>query len=137
MLFWVVLVFVCLAHLHSKWRIFFINLEGFAYSDICAVSVYDLSLFCCIDELIVDTYLEKVIRTLNEQGHADDVDHIEIHADGRWEAVFRGRKVWCYAVRLVQSPSCWYGLGGVVLCVLLRLLVPGFRSKADVPRTLQ
>lgn len=91
--------------------------------------MYDVSLFCCTGELVVDTYLEGVICT--NESLAGNVEEVVIHADGRWETKR------CGATRF--ACLSWYGLVVLccVVCVLLRLLMPGFGSKADVPRTLQ
>lgn len=44
-------------------------------------------------DLVVDTYLEEVVRGLEERGLTDDAEEVEIHQDGHWDAILEDQKV--------------------------------------------
>ncbi|CAN0565514.1 unnamed protein product, partial [Ectocarpus sp. 12 AP-2014] len=45
------------------------------------------------EDLVVDTYLDEVVRSLEEQGLTDDAEEVEIHQDGHWDPILEDQKV--------------------------------------------
>ena len=48
---------------------------------------------CIVGDLVVDTYLDEVVRTLEEQGLTNDAEEVEIHKDGHWDPILEDQKV--------------------------------------------
>ncbi|CAM9892140.1 unnamed protein product [Ectocarpus sp. 6 AP-2014] len=44
------------------------------------------------EDLVVDTYLDEVVRSLEEQGLTDDAEEVEIHQDGHWDPILEDQK---------------------------------------------
>lgn len=44
-------------------------------------------------DLVVDTYLDEVVRSLEQQGLTNEADEVEIHQDGHWEPILEDQKV--------------------------------------------
>eukprot|EP00904_Undaria_pinnatifida_P012044 jgi/Undpi1/7970/HiC_scaffold_24.g10442.m1 len=43
-------------------------------------------------DLVVDTYLDEVVRTLEEQGLTNEAEEVEIHKDGHWDPILEDQK---------------------------------------------
>lgn len=52
-----------------------------------------LVLSCLAADLVVDTYLDEVVRSLGEQGLTDDAAEVEIHNDGHWDPILEDQRV--------------------------------------------
>lgn len=44
-------------------------------------------------DVVVDTYLDEVVRSLGEQGLTNDAEEVEIHKDGHWDPILEDQKV--------------------------------------------
>eukprot|EP00752_Nemacystus_decipiens_P011782 g10454.t1 len=43
-------------------------------------------------DLVVDTYLDEVVRSLEQRGLTDEAEEVEIHQDGHWEPILEDQK---------------------------------------------
>lgn len=57
------------------------------------------------EDLVVDTYLDEVVRTLEEQGLTDEAEEVEIHQDGHWDPILEDQKVRVRVLFLVASTA--------------------------------
>lgn len=70
--------------------------------------------FSLTADLVVDTYLDEVVRSLEQQGLTDEAEEVEIHQDGHWEPILEDQKARHRLdttnrphVLLLQDCWCW------------------------------